>query len=133
MGREARGFLSSDFAQLRHFDGDQGGDGRSNAGPRGQNAAVEFGFDRPASVFEPRDHLPAGVEDQRIESLLEACLLDRNRSGQLPSPCRQRLETRLSGVPERSQLPGHNVSKARNQTRVQPVGLGDEAFSLAKA
>ena len=30
-------------------------------------------------------------------------------------------------------LPGHNLSKARNQTRVQPVGLGDEAFSLGKA
>jgi hypothetical protein len=117
MGREAceaRGLLSSDFAQLRHFDDDQGGDARSNAGHRGQNgaparhsvlgfdAAVEFGLDRPASVLEQGDHLPAGVENQRIEGLLEAGLLDRDRFGQLPPPCRQRLETRLSGVPERS-------------------------------
>ena len=74
----------------------------SHAGHRGQSAAIAFGFDRPASVFEQPDHLPAGVENQRIEGLLEAGLLDRDRFGQLPPPCRQRLETRLSGVPERS-------------------------------
>ena len=58
------------------------------------------------------------VDDEGIEGLFEARLLDRDRFGQLPPPCRQRLETRLFGVRKGAQLGSHCMSKARNQACV---------------
>jgi hypothetical protein len=37
---------------------------------RAEMRTVEFGLDRPASVLEQGDHLPAGFDDQRVEGLL---------------------------------------------------------------
>jgi len=42
--------------------------------------------------------IPAGFDDEGIEGLFEARLLDRDRFGQLPPSGRQRLENRLLGV-----------------------------------
>jgi hypothetical protein len=63
--------------------------------------------------------LARDLEDKRHR------LIARTRLGAPSTP-------RLLKLTMPSQLIGHDVSKARNQTRVQPVGLGDEAFGVAK-
>ena len=98
----------------------------------GVDAAVEIRLDHPALVLEEGDHLPAGFDDEGIEGLFEARLLDRDRFGQLPPSRRQRLENRLFGVRKGAQFVGHRMSKARNQACVQLVGLGDQALGVAK-
>jgi hypothetical protein len=49
-------------------------------------------------VLEDGDHLPAGFDDQRVEGLFEAGLLDCDRLGQPLTSRRQRFEDRLLSV-----------------------------------
>jgi hypothetical protein len=93
---------------------------------------IEFGFDRSALAFEDGDHLPTRFEDQRVEGLFEARLLDGDRFRQLPPSCRQSLQDLVLDVRQGAQFMGHRMSKARNQAGVQLVGLGDQALGVAK-
>ena len=98
----------------------------------GGDAPVEGRLDLGAGRRQGLDHRPVAVGDQGIEGLGEAGLLHGDQLGELAPAGRERLERDLVGFGSGAQVLGHAMSKARDQGRVQPVGLGDQPFGGPK-
>jgi hypothetical protein len=141
---EAGGGLAVEGAELGHVGDDDRGDASGDAGDRDEDLALasepgiggdgrlEPALDLGAGGRKRRDHRAVAGGDGLVEGLREAGLLHGDELGQLAPAGGERLQRDRIGLGGGTETFRHGASKARDEARVQPVGLGDAPLGGAE-